>query len=78
MSLSFSYNPSLKIFNPNFSYKSVTICVGEGELIKGLDTKLVGKDKGSFKIELDVIWDIIKDDLPELKKQIKEILTKRG
>jgi len=30
-----------------------------------------------FKIELDVIWDIIKDDLPELKKQIKEILTKK-
>jgi len=27
-----------------------------------------------FRIDLDVIWDIIKDDLPELKKEIKIIL----
>ena len=43
-----------KIFNPNFSYKPVVICVGEGELIKGLDNKLIGKDKGNFEIELNI------------------------
>ncbi|MBU1129145.1 MAG: DUF86 domain-containing protein, partial [Nanoarchaeota archaeon] len=27
-----------------------------------------------FGIDLDVVWNIIKNDLPKLKKQIKEIL----
>ncbi len=27
-----------------------------------------------FGVDLDIIWDIIKKDLPKLKKQIKEIL----
>ena len=40
------------IFNPKFSYKPIIICVGEGDLIKSLDTGLVGKDKGEFKINI--------------------------
>ena len=42
-----------KIYNPRFKYKPIIICVGEGELIKGLDQKLIGKDKGNFKIEIN-------------------------
>jgi len=31
-----------------------------------------------FKVELDIVWDIIKNDLPKLKKQIQEILEKEN
>src|SRR3989344_5633353 len=41
-----------KLYNPRFSYKPVIICVGDGDLIKGLDEKIVGKDKGKFTIEI--------------------------
>jgi uncharacterized protein with HEPN domain len=27
-----------------------------------------------FGVDLDKVWDVVKDDLPKLKKQIKEIL----
>ena len=29
-----------------------------------------------FKVDLDIVWDIIESELPKLKKQIKEILKK--
>ena len=29
-----------------------------------------------FGVDLDAVWDIVKEDLPELKKDIKEILEK--
>jgi len=29
-----------------------------------------------FRVDLDIIWDIIKNNLPELKRDIKEILEK--
>lgn len=35
------------------SYAPVTICVGEGHLIPGIDNALVGKEKGSFKISFE-------------------------
>jgi len=41
-----------KLYNPRFSYKPVIICVGDGDLIKGLDEKIIGKDKGNFTIEI--------------------------
>lgn len=31
-----------------------------------------------FGIDLDIVWDIIKKNLPKLKKQIKEILKKEN
>jgi len=40
------------IHNPNFQYKPVIICVGEGHILKGLDEKLIGKEEGKFTIEL--------------------------
>lgn len=40
------------VFNPRFSYKPIVICVGEGELLKGLDEKLIGKDKGEYKFDI--------------------------
>jgi FKBP-type peptidyl-prolyl cis-trans isomerase 2 len=40
------------IFNKDFKYKPVIICLGKGDIIKGLDNKLIGKDIGKYKIEL--------------------------
>ena len=31
-----------------------------------------------FGVDLDVLWNIIKDDIPKLKSQIKEIIKKEG
>ncbi len=28
-----------------------------------------------FNVDLDIVWDIVKNDLPKLKKQIQEILN---
>lgn len=28
-----------------------------------------------FSVDLDLVWDIVKKDLPKLKKQLKEIIT---
>lgn len=40
--------------------------------------KLAGmRDKiihGYFLVDLDVVWDVVKDDLPKLKKDIKKLL----
>mgnify|MGYP001560461830 CR=1 FL=1 len=29
-----------------------------------------------FDVDLNIVWNIIKDDLPKLKKQINEIIEK--
>ncbi|PLW80105.1 peptidylprolyl isomerase [Candidatus Woesearchaeota archaeon] len=42
------------IYNPKMGYKSVIICVGERQLIKGLDDQIIGKEvskKYSFEVE---------------------------
>lgn len=41
-----------KIYNKDFIYRPVIICLGKGDLIKGLDNKLIGKDIGKYRIEL--------------------------
>lgn len=35
-----------KIFNEQITYKPIIICVGQGQLIKGLDKQLIGKETG--------------------------------
>lgn len=41
------------IHNEHMSYGAVAVCIGEAQLIKGLDDELVGKETGkSYKIEL--------------------------
>jgi FKBP-type peptidyl-prolyl cis-trans isomerase SlyD len=41
------------LFNPKQTYKPVIICLGENEIIKGLDQELIGKETGKeYKIEL--------------------------
>lgn len=42
----------LNIFNPNVKYGPVIICVGERNLVPGLDGGLIGKDIGSFEIDI--------------------------
>jgi len=41
------------IFNEKFEYGPVIICVGEGQILKGLDDELVGKEVGKMVIEVD-------------------------
>jgi len=36
-----------KIYNKNFSYKPLIICLGENHLLKGLDKALIGKEVGN-------------------------------
>lgn len=40
------------IYNKDYKYKPVIICLGRGDILKGLDKKLIGKDIGKHKIEL--------------------------
>ncbi len=41
------------IFNPQTEYKSMTICIGQGHVLKGIDKFLVGKELGKeYTIEL--------------------------
>jgi len=42
-----------KIHRKNMIYGPVTVCIGQAQLIKGLDDELIGKETGkSYKIEL--------------------------
>ena len=40
------------IFNKDFKYKPVIICLGKGDILKGLDKKIIGKNIGKYNIEL--------------------------
>lgn len=42
----------LKIYNEKASYKPLIICVGEGDIVKGLDDALVGKELKEYDIEV--------------------------
>ncbi|MBS3171637.1 peptidylprolyl isomerase [Candidatus Woesearchaeota archaeon] len=67
-----------KLYNSRFSYKPVIICVGEGELIKGLDEKLVGKDKGKFSLEIKSEEGFGKKDPSLLKLVPMKVFTKEN
>ena len=40
------------VYNEGYKYKPVIICLGKGDILGGLDKKLIGKDIGKYKIEL--------------------------
>ena len=40
------------IFNENARYEPVIICVGENQIVKGVDEALIGKEAGNFTIDL--------------------------
>ncbi len=44
-------------FNPKLSFKPVIICVGNGDVVKGLDDALIGKEVGK-KYEIEVPIDL--------------------
>jgi len=41
------------ILNPSTKYGPITICIGEGHMIKGLDEELADKKEGSYSIEVE-------------------------
>ena len=41
-----------EIHNPNASYGPVIICLGEGQIVQGLDEALIGKEPGKHTVEL--------------------------
>ena len=41
-----------KIYNKDYKYKPVIICLGKKDIINGLDKQLIGKDIGEYKIEI--------------------------
>ena len=38
------------IFDPNFKYGSIVICLGENSILKKLDSELIGKEVGKYTI----------------------------
>tara|TARA_Y100000310_G_C20404371_1_gene678923 strand:+ start:150 stop:785 length:636 start_codon:yes stop_codon:yes gene_type:complete len=40
------------LYNKDYKYRPVIICLGKGDILKGLDKKLIGRDMGKHKIEL--------------------------
>ena len=41
------------IYNENYKYGSVIICIGQGQILKYIDDFLIGKDIGEYNIEVD-------------------------
>jgi len=41
-----------ELYNESFDYGAVTVCIGQEQVLKGLEDALVGKEPGEFKIEL--------------------------
>ena len=41
-----------EIFSDKADYSPITICIGEGHILKGIDEFLVGKELGEYKVEL--------------------------
>jgi FKBP-type peptidyl-prolyl cis-trans isomerase 2 len=40
------------VYNSNAKYGSVIICVGEGQIVEGLDEAIIGKEPGKYTIDL--------------------------
>ncbi len=40
------------IHNPRVRYGSISVCLGEGHILSGLDRQLIGKDVGEYKFEI--------------------------
>ncbi len=40
------------IYNENYRYGPLTICVGESQVLKGIDKQLEGKDPGNYTLEI--------------------------
>ncbi len=64
------------IFNPNFDYSPKIICLGENNIIKGLDEALIGKSLGKYIIELTPEKAFGKKD-PKLIKLVQTNLFKK-
>ncbi len=41
------------IYNKDYKYKPIIICVGKKDIVKGLDDQLIGKNLGKYSIEVN-------------------------
>lgn len=65
-----------KIYNPKAVYGPVIICLGEGDLIKGLDEQLIDREIGSYTIEIPSEKAFGKKD-PKLMKIVSTNIFKK-
>ncbi len=42
-------------YDPNAKYGAVTICIGEGQLLKGLENFLIGKEPGKYAVKIESV-----------------------
>jgi len=64
------------LFNPKAPYGPLTVCLGQGDLIKGLEDQLVGKEPGNYTIEIPSDKAFGKKD-PKLMKIVNTNIFKK-
>jgi len=64
------------IHNPKYKYGPIIVCIGEKQLVKGLDDMIIGKEPGKFTVEISAENGFGKKS-PELLKLIPAKLFKK-
>ena len=67
-----------QIHNPEMTYGPIIICVGEGQVIKGLDNQFIGKEAGEFTIEVPTEQAFGKKNSKLLKLIPLQVFTKQN
>lgn len=66
------------VFNKNMSYGPIIICVGQSQVLPGIDTNLIGKEENSnFEVELDATQGFGKKDAKLVKLVPSNIFKKQ-
>ena len=66
------------IFQQGMKFGSVIVCLGEGQLLEGLERKLEGKDVGEFEFELSAEEGFGKKDAKLIKMIPASVFRKQG
>ncbi|MFH1072999.1 MAG: peptidylprolyl isomerase [Nanoarchaeota archaeon] len=67
-----------ELFKEKITYKPIIVCVGKQHLLKGLDEQIVGKEPGSYTIEVKDVDAFGKKDPKLLKLIPMKVFTKEG
>jgi len=66
------------IYSPKTKYGPVTIVVGEGQVLPGIDKQLIGKKPGTYTFEIPDIEAFGKKDAKQLRLVPMKVFTKEG